>query len=282
MSKKRILAAIIIIPIIAAIIITVKTLHAFAGGSASINNEANGIYYQYLKIHKKIKKNLKSGKVVIPQNDFNPSNTVIPGMKYVYKHGGLNSPIQRKREKVYLSSLESKTAKYVGELMPQVNEQGQVLTNEWIYIFMSSSVPAEVWHNYEYAINKMKQNHIIMVMRGCIGGCTGNNMVKTAMFIKRMLRFHGVYLTAPTVIDPYLFRFYQVNRVPEFVYAKKVNPYNPSITMGYMKNLKNKPVWYKVKGDFSFNYNLKRLTKESRSEKLKVIRRILNESFFNN
>lgn len=278
MREKRILTAILAIAFAAAL----KTPGAFAGGSAGINNEANGIYYQYLKIHKKIKKSLKSGNVVIPQNDFNPSNNVIPGMKYVYKHGGLSSPIQQKREKVYLSSLESKTAKYVGELMPQVNRQGQVLTNEWIYIFMSSSVPAEVWHNYEYAINKMKQNHIIMVMRGCIGGCTGNNMVKTAMFIKHMLHFHGVYLIAPTVIDPYLFRFYHVKRVPEFVYAKKVNPYNPSITMGYMKNLKNMPEWYKVKGDFSFNYNLKRLIKESRSEKLKVIRRILNESFFNN
>ena len=278
MREKIILTAILAIAITAA----VKTPVAFAGSSAGINNETNGIYYRYLKIRKKIKKNLKSGNVVIPQNDFNSSNTVIPGMKYVYKHGGLSSPIQQKREKVYLSSLESKTAKYVGELMPQINEQGQILTNEWIYIFMSSSVPAEVWHNYEYAINKTKQNHIIMVMRGCIGGCTGDNMVKTAMFIKRMLRFHGVYLTAPTVIDPYLFRFYHIKRVPEFVYAKKVNPYNSSITMGYMKNLKNMPVWYKVKGDFSFNYNLKRLIKESHSEKLKVIRRILNESFFNN
>lgn len=278
MRKKIILTAISA----AAIAIAAKTPVTFADGSAFINNETNGIYYQYLKIHKRIKKDLKSGKVVIPENDFNPSNTVIPGMKYVYKHGGIRSSIQQKREKVYLSTLESKTAKYVGELMPQVNEQGQVLTNEWIYIFMSSSVPAEVWHNYEYAINKMKQNHIIMVMRGCIGGCTGDNMVKTAMFIKHMLHFHGTYLTAPTVIDPYLFRFYHVKKVPEFVYAKKVNPYNPSITMGYMKNLKNTPVWYKVKGDFSFNYNLKRLIKESRSEKLKVIRRILNESFFSN
>lgn len=278
MRKKIILTAISA----AAIAIAAKTPVTFADGSAFINNETNGIYYQYLKIHKRIKKDLKSGKVVIPENDFNPSNTVIPGMKYVYKHGGIRSSIQQKREKVYLSTLESKTAKYVGELMPQVNEQGQVLTNEWIYIFMSSSVPAEVWHNYEYAINKMKQNHIIMVMRGCIGGCTGDNMVKTAMFIKHMLHFYGTYLTAPTVIDPYLFRFYHVKKVPEFVYAKKVNPYNPSITMGYMKNLKNTPVWYKVKGDFSFNYNLKRLIKESRSEKLKVIRRILNESFFSN
>lgn len=256
----------------------------YAGQSVnSINGEANGIFYKYLHTRNKVKSEIKKGDVVIPKNDLNPSNAVIPGEKYVYKHGGLSSFVQNKREKVYFSSLENKTAKYVGELMPSpANTQGQIFTDQWIYIFMSSSVPKAAWHNYAFAINKMRQNHIVMVMRGCIGGCTGNNMVKTAMFIKNILHFHGVYLTAPVIIDPYLFRFYKVKRVPEFVYAKKVNPYNPSITMGYAKNLKNKPEWWKVKGDFSLNYNLKKLEKESKSVRLKAIRHILNRSFFSN
>ena len=46
-----------------------------------------------------------------------------------------------------------------------------LLPDERIYIFMSSSVPLVTWNNYAKDIDKVRDPNIIMVMRGCIGGC---------------------------------------------------------------------------------------------------------------
>jgi type-F conjugative transfer system pilin assembly protein TrbC len=145
---------------------------------------------------------------------------------------------------------------------------------------MSSSVPLSVWRIYAKDINKMKQNHIVMVLRGCIDGC--QNFTKTFNFANKVLNNHGVKLLAPIEIDPYLFQYYGVKRVPEFVFARHVELYDSSVTAGDIQNIKSKPIAYSVLGDWSLNYVLSKLYKESKDDKLIELDNILNRSWFYN
>ncbi len=166
----------------------------------------------------------------------------------------------------------------ISELLHKSAPAGQIFTNQYLYIFMSSSVPIPIWRAYAKDINKMKQNHIMMVLRGCIGGC--KQILKTNKFIARVLDDHGKKLIAPIVLDPYLFRYYGVKRVPEFVFARNVNLVNPTVTAGVSINLKNKPISYSVLGAWSLNYVLSRLYKKSKDYKLIELDNVLNRSWF--
>ena len=166
----------------------------------------------------------------------------------------------------------------ISELLHKSAPAGQIFTNQYLYIFMSSSVPIPMWRAYAKDINKMKQNHIMMVLRGCIGGC--QNFLKTNKFIAKVLDDHGKKLIAPIVLDPYLFRYYGVKRVPEFVFARNVNLVNPTVTAGVSVNLKNKPISYSVLGAWSLNYVLSRLYKKSKDYKLIELDNVLNRSWF--
>ena len=166
----------------------------------------------------------------------------------------------------------------ISELLHKSAPAGQIFTNQYLYIFMSSSVPIPIWRAYAKDINKMKQNHIMMVLRGCIGGC--QNFLKTNKFIAKVLDDHGKKLIAPIVLDPYLFRYYGVKRVPEFVFARNVNLVNPTVTAGVSVNLKNKPISYSVLGAWSLNYVLSRLYKKSKDYKLIELDNVLNRSWF--
>ena len=166
----------------------------------------------------------------------------------------------------------------VSQLIHKHVPAGQIFTNQYLYIFMSSSVPISIWRTYAKDINKMKQNHIIMVLRGCVGGC--QSFLKTNKFVARVLDNHGKKLIAPIVLDPYLFQYYGVERVPEFVFARKVNPINSSITAGVSVNLKNKPISYSVLGAWGLNYVLARLYKKSKDYKLTELDNVLNRSWF--
>ena len=167
----------------------------------------------------------------------------------------------------------------VAELLHRHAPAGQIFTNQYLYIFMSSSVPISIWRAYAKDINKMQQNHIMMVLRGCIGGC--QKILKTDRFIIRVLDDHGRKLIAPIVLDPYLFQYYGVKRVPEFVFARHVSLVNPTITAGAPANLENKPISYSVLGAWSLNYALSKLYKESKDYKLIELDNILNRSWFN-
>ncbi|MEM3829556.1 MAG: TrbC family F-type conjugative pilus assembly protein, partial [Conexivisphaerales archaeon] len=120
----------------------------------------------------------------------------------------------------------------IANLMPIQNHQ-VLASNSYIYIFMSSSVPFEVWRNYAFAINKLRhdgQGNIALVLRGCIGGCV--KVMPTILFIQKVLTYGNTKLLVPVIIDPYLFDMYKINRVPVFVYAKNVNTINPQVTAG--------------------------------------------------
>ena len=83
-----------------------------------------------------------------------------------------------------------------------------------VYIFISSSVPLEVWWRYaHYLLDKDIRG--VFILRGCIGGC--RYIRPTLEFLRRFLTEDGKNeegLPVEVWIDPIKFRDYGVKAVP--------------------------------------------------------------------
>lgn len=150
-----------------------------------------------------------------------------------------------------------------------------------IYIFMSASVPKETWRGYAKTIDALNLNdNVIMVMRGCIGGC--EKFKPTLNFIQDVLvedKSKGGY-KARVAIDPMLFRLYNIKEAPTVVYAKGLKVDNPDLSEGIERNILTKPKIYRSSGDWSLRYHLDQLYKSSNESFIKQIIDRFNDSSF--
>ncbi|MEM1912105.1 MAG: TrbC family F-type conjugative pilus assembly protein [Thermofilaceae archaeon] len=83
------------------------------------------------------------------------------------------------------------------------------------YLFVSSSMGENLLRSYAKQIEAMGlTDKVVMVMRGCIGGC--RKIKPTLEFISRVLevREGKEGIRAQFWIDPLLFRMYNIDRVP--------------------------------------------------------------------
>lgn len=142
-----------------------------------------------------------------------------------------------------------------------------------IYIFMSESVPKQVWYNYGNYQVKNKLFNVSMVLRGCIGGDC--RLIKpTADFIQSIMKYDANNEINPNVIiDPMLFRRYEIDKAPCVVFAENISIQDYNISEGADTNLQAKKI-YKSCGDWDLSYHLRELEKQSKSLELK---RILDE-----
>lgn len=159
----------------------------------------------------------------------------------------------------------------------------QVGNGERVYIFMSSSVPKEVWSEYAASIDRLGAGgKVIFVIRGCVGGA--KKIMPTLKFMRDILEKDEdpkKRYKAQVWIDPLLFRKYAIAQVPAFVYAKGVQLDNKELSEGLDKNLKSNPVSYASYGDWEFSYHLKQLYKTSRSQTLQnMIGRLEKNDFY--
>jgi len=124
--------------------------------------------------------------------------------------------------------------------------------DERLYIFMSASVPENVWRTYAEDLKNIGSKRIIIVLRGCIGpeGCT--YIKPTLEFLQRVVFNNGNETRGLEIqIDPYLFRRYEVNAVPTFVYVKGLKVKNSSFSEGLEENIESDPEVLVLKGDIS-------------------------------
>ena len=152
--------------------------------------------------------------------------------------------------------------------------------DERLYIFMSSSVPKAVWKGYAEDLDRLREPNAVMVLRGCIGGC--RYIRPTLEFIQSVVAPEGEdgrKLSAQIWIDPFLFRFYGVKRVPCVVYARGVHPLADA-SEGTMKNLKSKPTWAMSCGDWALEYHLRELYRKTKAPALKAFIEALKESWY--
>ncbi len=116
--------------------------------------------------------------------------------------------ITHKRAKEYELKYENGKLTVKKRNLKTVNTEGR------IYIFMSSSIPKQVWYSYVQQIVDLKLN-AVLVLRGCIGGC--KYIKPTLEFIHDVLTLGGKQKEGIPVqiwIDPTLFRKYKVKVVP--------------------------------------------------------------------
>lgn len=122
--------------------------------------------------------------------------------------------IERYREG--LEGINEKVMKRAEEYREGVAGEGKERKelDKVVYIFISSSVPLEVWWNYaHYLLDKGIRG--VFVLRGCIGGC--RYIRPTLEFIRRFLTEDGKNekgLEVEVQIDPLKFREYGVSVVP--------------------------------------------------------------------
>lgn len=151
---------------------------------------------------------------------------------------------------------------------------GPALRREsYLYIFVSSSMPQSTVRAYAQDAALLKEQNIIIVLRGMTGNQPG--IKETAKYVKNIIRKDPgcerrctVY-KARFAIDPRLFDKYKITEVPVFVYDRDVKSMNPG-TRGKISNEPSNDYW-KLEGDVSVQYALelfRRETKETELDKL--------------
>jgi len=157
---------------------------------------------------------------------------------------------------------------------------------ERIYIFMSSSVPFNIWRSYAEEIDKLEIGvNVYMVLRGCIGGC--EKLKPTMEFMRKVLiksEEEKTGLACNVVIDPFLFRTYHKKEtVPCFVYTKGLGLVDTTLSEGLEDNIETMPKLATSCEDWNFYYHLEKLYEETNSKSLKRLLAYAKENkFYNN
>lgn len=148
--------------------------------------------------------------------------------------------------------------------------------DERVYVFISSSMPVPVLRTYAADIAKLKDKRVVLVMRGFINGM--QKISSTISFFAEVLKRQPNCEIGPgkqcemnnvsLIVDPLLFRKYNVERVPTFVYAKGMLFGNPNMSEGVAEHITKEGQSYMVAGDANFGYILRKLAEASNSESL--------------
>src|SRR6185369_10547786 len=121
--------------------------------------------------------------------------------------------------------------------------KGRLAESERVYIFVSSSMPLQTVRNYVASVARLGDPRIVMVMRGFVGGMS--RIQPTIRFVADALKKYPscspaegecAMLPANLVVDPLLYRRYEIDRVPAVVFARGVKAGNPGLSEGDSKN----------------------------------------------
>ncbi|MDW7711822.1 MAG: type-F conjugative transfer system pilin assembly protein TrbC [Deferrisomatales bacterium] len=152
-----------------------------------------------------------------------------------------------------------------------------------IYLFISESVPLETLRNYARDVADLGDPRIVMVLRGFVGGM--RHVLPTRRFVLDVLRkdlacnpeaasdceLYPVSL----VIDPLLFRRYDIQAVPAVAYAQDVETAT-SVTGEESRKGASQGLWWRISGDVELGELLRRIQSHAEGDALiSFLRRIL-------
>jgi type-F conjugative transfer system pilin assembly protein TrbC len=140
----------------------------------------------------------------------------------------------------------------------------------YLYIFISSSMPKNTIRAYAQDVALLKEQNIIIVLRGMIGQPA--KLKETAKYIQNIIKkdpeceskckLYKVRFS----IDPKLFEKYNITEVPVFVYDWNVKTMEPG--MGRETGNKTGSEYLKLKGDVSVEYALEIFRREPKEKEL--------------
>lgn len=155
----------------------------------------------------------------------------------------------------------------------KISEKGNLndfIQKNRIYVFMSESVPLSVWHTYGKFQVENKIVNSTMILRGCIGG-NCKYIKPTSTFAQSVMNYEKDKPINPNIIiDPLLFKKFNIDKAPCVVYAENVDIQDYGVSEGATDNVSAKK-YYKSCGDWNMMYHLKTIQEESNSNELKVI-----------
>ncbi len=107
-----------------------------------------------------------------------------------------------------------------------------------------------------------------MVLRGCIGGSCANIQPTINFMLNLFAKDEKNKMSPNVIIDPLLFRKYDIKQAPCVVFAENAQTKNVSVSEGLDDNFNSKNI-YKSCGAWSLVWHLKELNKKANSEDLK-------------
>ena len=186
--------------------------------------------------------------------------------------GKVDAEVERLKTTVFKETL---TAYYGdGKAGEKSAVKGVLPDNERIYLFISSSMPLETLKNYARDIERLGDPHVVMVMRGFVGGM--KYIKPTLAFVQRAVtkdpqcdpdKAKCESYRVSMNIDPLLFRRYGINRVPAAVYVPDVRVQDTSLSEAMEGNVKAAE-HYSLSGDASLGYILDAFHRESGKDSL--------------
>jgi hypothetical protein len=193
----------------------------------------------------------------------------------------------RLRSPEYLERLDAEKERLRRDVFGQVLEafpeasgsgasrSGGLPPTDRIYLFISESIPLETLRNYARDGADLGDPRIVMVVRGFVGGM--KHVLPTRRFVLDVLRRDLAcesevrsdceLLPVRLVIDPLLFRRYDVQEVPTVVYAQGVHSVPPGTERGPAVIAGGERFW-RLSGDAGLDALLRRINRDAKSPAL--------------
>lgn len=161
---------------------------------------------------------------------------------------------------------------YYVDPVAEAERNKRLATDERIYLFVSSSMPAATLRAYVQDIDRLHDPNIVIVLRGFIGGM--RQFGPSQEFINNLLKkdphCNGAACEMHEVafeIDPNLYRRFKPTQVPALVYAQGVTLAGEGVSEGFDAENSNVPKnpWWVIYGDASISYLLSRVYADAKS-----------------
>lgn len=153
-------------------------------------------------------------------------------------------------------SEQNQVSRYYSDLEKLNKRKNLLADDERIYIFISSSMPEQTIRNYIKDASEIGDN-VYLILRGAIGGI--KQLTPTAIWANNLLKKNPLceidcemYRTK-ILIDPFLYRKYNITKVPAVVYVKGLQNIE-GLSEG-LDSVKIENFWVSY-GDVSFSHHL--------------------------
>lgn len=219
-----------------------------------------------------------AGALTIPKNRNEKEMKAAAGtLDSYYRSEEFQGRVRKETERIKTQLFGESFAQFYPD-SKDMQPMGKLAGSERVYIFVSSSMPMQTVRNYAASVARLGEPRIVMVLRGFVDGM--NRIQPTIRFVADALKRDPFcspaekeceMLPANLVVDPLLYRRFDIQRVPAVVFARGVKAENPGLSEGDTKNA-DVTDSYTVYGDASFEYILEMIGRESGASSLRSLR----------
>jgi len=216
-----------------------------------------------------------AGTLTVPQNRAEEEMRSAAGkLNSYYRSEEFQGRVKAETERIRSEVLGNSFARFYRDNVAG-EVRGRLADSERVYLFVSSSMPLQTVRTYAASVAWLRDPKVVMVMRGFVGGMTRiqptidfvSSILKedpSCTFSERECRMRGANL----VVDPLLFRRYDIERVPAVVFVRGLKSADASLSEGDMKN-SNVTDSCTVFGDASLEFILEMIGRETGASSLK-------------